>query len=89
MTENNSFIYQKISELFKKHSAGGTTPRKLIEAGISREFRISKEECRRLIEELHLEQKEMISRRRVKREEKVEYERASSESYLNELKSSR
>lgn len=71
-------IDQKFEELFRKHSAGGSTPRKLIEAGISREFRLCREEVKKMMERLHLEQEEIKSKRRrtaVNYEQKADYAR--------------
>ena len=82
-----SFIYQKFRALFMKHSADGTTPKKLIEAGISREFRLSKEECHRLLEGMDLEQQEMKKRRL--RRTQPQYEEKSNETYRADLRTSR
>lgn len=82
-----SWIYQKFEALFKKHSADGTTPRKLIEAGISREMRFSKDEVRRVLEGLHLEQEEMKKRRL--RRIQPQYTEKSNETYQADLRASR
>jgi uncharacterized protein YwgA len=86
--EEKSFIYQKLEALFRKHSADGTTPRKLIEANMAREFRICKEDLHKILEEMNLTQEEM-KRRRVKRETKVEYISKSPDAYQNDLRASR
>jgi hypothetical protein len=82
-----SFIIQKFIALFNKHSADGTTPRKLIESNLSREFRLSREECHRLLEGLKIDQAER-KKRNARRFEKVNYESTSQDQYYKELKSS-
>jgi hypothetical protein len=84
---DNSFLYQKLEALFRKHSADGTTPRKLIEAGMSREFRISKDECHRLLDGMNLIQKEM-EKKRLKRDTRT-YSQKSTDTYQNELRAFR
>ena len=84
---DESLIYQKFEALFKKHSADGTTPRKLIESNMAREFRLSRDECHRLLEGMHLEQQEM-KKRRLKRTQ-PQYQEKTNETYQAELRASR
>jgi hypothetical protein len=82
-----SFITQKFKELFKKHSADGTTPRKLIESNMSREMRFSKDEIHKILENMHLEQEE-AKKRRLKRIQ-PQYTEKNNETYQAELRSQR
>ena len=85
--EEQSWIYQKFEALFKKHSADGTTPRKLIESNMSREFRLSRDECHRLLEGMKLDQQE-TKRRRLRRMQ-PQYEEKGTENYQAELRAQR
>ena len=79
------FIRQKIAALFKKHSADGTTPRKLVEANMARELRFSKDEIQKMLQDMNLEQK-VIIKKHAKHEEPAQYDRKNSDEYLNDLK---
>lgn len=63
----DNFIYQKLADLFKKHSQDGATPKKIIEANLAREFRLSKIEIQKVLQEMNLSQANM-RKRRLKRE---------------------
>jgi len=63
--ESETIIHQKLKALFNKHDANGTTPRKLLEANISRELRFTKSECHNLINQFNLERKEAAARKAV------------------------
>lgn len=83
------FLYQKLRGIFNKHTEEGT-PRKMIEANMAREFRLCREEVRRVIEEMHLEN-DVLSKKRVKREAgRPEYHSSKDqETYLEDLRASR
>lgn len=83
-----SFLYIKLEALFQKHSADGTTPRKIIEANMAREFRLAKLDIHNILEEMHLEQ-EAMRKRRLKRDEPKEYAKPSTDTYQRELRAYR
>jgi hypothetical protein len=86
------FIYQKLEALFRKHSHDGTTPRKLIEAGISREFRLCRDDVRRMMDEMELEKDKFVEKKKAAATIKaMKYDRVNKkdDDYLAELRSFR
>lgn len=83
----NDIIRQKIETLFRKHSADGTTPRKLLESNIARELRFTREECSSLIEQFNLERQE--KHRRKMRHVSPQLQERSGEAYSADLRASR
>lgn len=80
------FIYQKLAALFHKHEQEGNTPRQVLESNIAREFRVSKEEVRKIMEEMNLGQNNM---RRKKLKETYEYHENERPDYQAEMRTFR
>jgi hypothetical protein len=80
--KSESFIYQKIREIFNKHSSNGT-PRKMIEANMAREFRLGKMEIKRVMDEMHLEND--IQRKHIKKV-RLEAPTITQDTYLADLR---
>lgn len=84
--KKESFLYAKIREIWNRHTEEGT-PRKIIESNMAREFRLCREEVRRVIDEMHLENE--LQRKRIKRTQIQFTPSKDRETYLSELRASR
>ena len=89
MTKKEPYLYQKIREIWTKHTEEGT-PKKIIESNMAREFRLCKGEVHRVMEEMHLEN-EMLLRKKQRINRRTEFAAPARdrEMYLTELKASR
>ena len=87
MTKKEPYLYQKIREIWTKHTEEGT-PRKIIESNMAREFRLCKDEVHRVMEEMHLETEILRKKQRIRRVDFATPAR-DREMYLTELKASR
>ena len=88
MTKKEPYLYQKIREIWNKHTEEGT-PKKIIESNMAREFRLCRDEVHRVVEEMHLENEILL--RKKQRIRRVEFAAPARdrEMYLEELKASR
>jgi hypothetical protein len=68
-------MYQKLRELYNKHAQNGT-PRNMIEANMSREFRLCRDELKKVMGEMDLEapQKRHVKRVRLQPQPKDTYD---------------